>query len=139
MEKYIKNKYVIGTIILAAVCIVLAIVSGNGGNSPEGAVHRLERAINSNNDEKLLKCYSKDLTTVYNSARVYDKSMKVRDFVGVPDGKIKFLVDSVEDISGTEAKVSYIELFTDQETRQESVLPCTLRVIKENGTWVVQY
>lgn len=139
MEKYIKNKYVIGTIVLAVVCIMLAIASGNGGNSPEGAVHRLERAMNSKNDGKLLKCYSKDLATVYNSTRVYDKSAKVRDFVGVPDGKIKFLVDSVKEISGTEAKVSYIELFTDQETRQESVSPHTMRVIKENGTWVVQY
>ena len=139
MEKYLKNRFVTGSIVLILVCIVLAVASGGSGNSPEGTVHKLEKALNSGNEKKILSCYDSDLSMSFKMEKAFDTAASLVKSLGYADGKVKFLVKSVEKDSDNEAVVSCIEIFTDKSTKMESVSKISLNLEKQNGKWVIKY
>ena len=139
MEKYLKNKYVLGSAALMVACIILALISGIGGNSPEGVVLKLERGINSGNDKKILSCYDSDLSKLYDMGEKLDKNVSLADELGFGDRRVKLLVQSVTMDSDTEAAVSCIEILTEKGGKGESVSLSSLKLNKEGGKWVIQY
>lgn len=139
MKKYTENKYVIGSLILLAVCVILAAVSGTGGNTPAGAVRRLEAAYQSPSDKKLLNCYNSDLAMEYKMTKKFDPGTSLADILGIDGRKIEIMVSATDMKAETEAAVSCIQIITEKKSKQEQVVPTTLNVIKENGKWVVKY
>lgn len=139
MKKYGKNKYVIGSVVLILVCLMLTIVSGRGGNSPEGVVKTMEKALNSGNEKKLLSCYSSELAMAFKMEKTFDSEASLMETLGFPKGKIKILVESVEMISDSEADVSGMIIYTEKESKNESVSTISLNMEKENGKWIINY
>lgn len=139
MEKYIKNKYVMGSVALLVVCIVLAIVTGGGGNSPEGILKRLEKGINSKNEEKILSCYDSNLTMLYKTAKSMNPSFSLSQEMGYDEEKIKFLINNVEIQDQDQATISVMEITTDKKTGEEMVQSDSYRMENQKGKWVIKY
>lgn len=139
MKKYTNNKYIIATAVWIVVCFLLFLVPGHGGNSPKGTVKKLEQAINSGNEKKILNCFNSDMSMAYKLERSFDKNASLLDTLGYEKSKVKILVESVEMLTDSEAEVNCIEIITKKGAKDETVSRDVINMEKENGKWVIQY
>lgn len=141
MDKYIKNKYVIGSLALVVVCLVLLICAGGSGqgNSPKGVVKKLEHAINSENETKILKCYDSDLKESYQFAKKLAPETSLIEELGLKGFKVKYLIESVEENPDGTVTVSCFQIATTKKSKTESIAKRTFTTEKINGTWIVRY
>lgn len=141
-----SNIYVIAAIVLVVITAGLLLVSGpTKGNSPEGVLHRVERAMNKQDIKKLISYSDKDTREMAQYMNLYQL------------GAIFFNGGEGNDVQYHYIIVSRTDDEENENTRDDIVgLRClcieknsaydatvvrreTLYFVKENGKWYIRY
>lgn len=137
-----SNVYVIAAIVLAVVTAGLLMVSGPGrGNSPEGVLYRMEKAINKQDMKALLSCYDSEVRQMSGYMNSVQAGALLFGDYDADEVQYHYIVisrtDDETDADAASYQCARIVTYKDDgwsEVRRENI-----SFVKEKGKWYIKY